>query len=109
LNASIQKSRPKLSNAEKQQRRTGNMKSIPRPAGEDGEEGEDMSGGGEEMSPGSGDDDFDAAINQSSKPPGKKEWINTTNSESKLPVLPQADKRPFDVDAKKNLKDVLKK
>ena len=107
LNASIQKSRPKLSNAEKQHRRTGNMKSIPRPAGEDGEEGDDMSGG-EEMSPGSGDDDFDAAINQSSKP-GKKEWINTTNSESKLPVLPQADKRPFDVDAKKNLKDVLKK
>jgi hypothetical protein len=40
------------------------------------------------MSPGSGDDDFDAAVNQSSKPGNKKEWINTTNSESKLPVLP---------------------
>ncbi len=76
------------------------------PRGEDGEEDENMSG--EDMSPGSGDDDFDAAVSQSAKP-GKKEWIDTTNSESKLPVLPQADKRPFDVDAKKNLKDVLKK
>ena len=37
------------------------------------------------------------------------QWVDTTNSESKLPVLPQADKRPFEVDPKKNLKDVLKK
>lgn len=38
-----------------------------------------------------------------------KQWVDTTNSGSKLPQLPQADKRPFDVDAKKPLKDVLKK
>lgn len=40
---------------------------------------------------------------------GAAGWVETTNSESKLPVLPQGDKRPFDVDPKKNLKEVLKK
>ena len=39
----------------------------------------------------------------------QQHWVNTTNSESKLPQLPQSDKRPFDVDPKKNLKDVMKK
>ena len=39
---------------------------------------------------------------------GEKKWVDTTNSESRLPKLPQADKRPFDVDPKKNLKEVLK-
>ena len=109
LNASIQKSRLRVSHADKHQHRTGHIKANEKRLGEDGEEVEDMSG--EEMSPGSGDDDFDNAVSHSIKPAagGKKEWIDTTNSESKLPVLPQADKRPFDVDAKKNLKDVLKK
>lgn len=37
------------------------------------------------------------------------DWIQTTNSESKLPVIPQANQRPFEVDPKKNLKDLLKK
>ncbi len=40
---------------------------------------------------------------------GQQQWVDTTNSESKLPQLPQSDKRPFDVDPKKNLKDVMKK
>ena len=40
----------------------------------------------------------------------EQQWgIDTTNSESKLPQLPQSDKRPFDIDPKKGLKDVLKK
>jgi hypothetical protein len=81
------------------------MQSIDRQGGMDGEEIDfNMEG---EMSPGSGDDDFDAAVNQSQQRP--KDWVDTTNSESKLPVLPQNDKRPFDVDPKKNIKDVLKK
>jgi hypothetical protein len=108
LNASIQKSRLKVANPEKK-KRTGAADVKSQERREPGEEGEEGDYNPDEMSPGSGDDDFDAAMNQSSKPGGKKEWINTTNSESKLPVLPQADKRPFDVDAKKNLKDVLKK
>lgn len=37
------------------------------------------------------------------------DWIQTTNSESKLPVIPQANQRAFEVDPKKNLKDLLKK
>ena len=37
------------------------------------------------------------------------DWIQTTQSDSKLPVIPQAEKRPFEVDPKKNLKDLLKK
>ena len=35
--------------------------------------------------------------------------IETTQSDSKLPMIPQADKRPFEVDPKRNLKDILKK
>ena len=87
LNASIQKSRLKVAHPEKKKRTgAGDVKSQERKEGEDGEEGDYNP---DEMSPGSGDDDFDAAMNQSSKPGGtKKEWINTTNSESKLPVLP---------------------
>ncbi|CDW72467.1 UNKNOWN [Stylonychia lemnae] len=37
------------------------------------------------------------------------DWIQTTNSESKLPIIPQVNSRPFEVDPKKNLKDLLKK
>ena len=40
---------------------------------------------------------------------GAAGWVETTNSESKLPQLPQSDKRAFDVDPKKGLKEVLKK
>ncbi len=40
---------------------------------------------------------------------GGNNWIETTNSDSKLPAIPQAEKRPFEVDPKKNLKDLLKK
>jgi hypothetical protein len=56
------------------------------------------------------DDEMDNNYpDESPSPQRTKDWVQTTNSESKLPQLPQADKRPFDVDAKKNLKDVLKK
>ena len=37
------------------------------------------------------------------------DWIQTTNSESKLPQIPLVNQRPFEVDPKKNLKDLLKK
>ena len=37
------------------------------------------------------------------------QWGETTNSESKLPVIPQAEKRLFEVDPKKPLKDLLKR
>lgn len=37
------------------------------------------------------------------------DYFQTTQSDSKLPAIPQADKRPFEVDPKKNLKDLLKK
>ena len=39
---------------------------------------------------------------------GRGQW-ETTNSESKLPQIPQIEKRAFEVDHKKNLKDLLKK
>ena len=39
----------------------------------------------------------------------RAQWIETTNSESKLPQIPQIDKRPFEVDPKKPLKELLKK
>ncbi len=37
------------------------------------------------------------------------DWNQTTQSDSKFPVIPQAEKRAFEVDGKKNLKDLLKK
>lgn len=40
---------------------------------------------------------------------GGNDWIQTTNSESKLPVISSGGQRPFEVDPKKNLKDLLKK
>jgi hypothetical protein len=71
-----------------------------RPRATSGEDGmEEM---GEEM-----EGDMDNMADESS--PVKGGWVETTNSESKLPKLPQGDKRPFDVDPKKNLKEVLKK
>lgn len=36
-------------------------------------------------------------------------WIETTNSDSRLPQIPNASSRPFEVDPKKNLKDLLRK
>lgn len=64
LNASIQKSRLKVAHPEKK-KRTGasDVKSQERKEG--GEDGEDGEYNPDEMSPGSGDDDFDAAMNQS--------------------------------------------
>ena len=97
LNASIQKSRINLPPTEKKkkQRRV-----------EDGEDGEYEEG---EMSQGMEEDGFHDEVPSPKQQTRTKDWIQTTNSDSKLPVLPQADKRPFDVDAKKGLKDQLKK
>jgi hypothetical protein len=35
------------------------------------------------------------------------EWVETTGSDSKLPNIPNFEKRPFDVDPKKSLGEVL--
>lgn len=53
--------------------------------------------------------DMEEAAEDIDRKQKQQQWIETTNSESKLPQLPQNEKRQFDVDPKKNLKDVLKK
>lgn len=54
-------------------------------------------------------DAIDQMISAAEAEPKRGQWIETTGSESKLPKLPSIDKRQFDVDPKKTLKDVLKK
>ena len=72
--------------------------------------GEEMDGMNDEMEADmdnmGGVDDMDGGYTANK---GAAGWIETTNSESKLPQLPQNEKRAFDVDPKKNLKEVLKK
>ena len=75
----------------------------------DGEDGGDYEDGDMDYQ---GDDMDEGSPDESPSPQQRTkgaDWVQTTNSDSKLPQLPQADKRAFDVDAKKNLKDVLKK
>ncbi len=39
----------------------------------------------------------------------RQKWLETTGSESKLPQIPAPDQRPFDVDPKKTLNEMIGK
>lgn len=62
---------------------------------------------GAESINGASDDEFNGGVGGAGK--RGNDWIQTTNSESKLPMINQGNQRPFEVDPKKNLKDLLKK
>jgi hypothetical protein len=105
LNASIQKSRLNLRDGEKKPKKAKRAAAE----GMEGEEGNPEDGEDFQMD---GMDEQYGSAEESQSPQQRTkggDWVQTTNSDSKLPQLPQAEKRAFDVDAKKNLKDVLKK
>ena len=101
LNASIQKGRISSMGQQEKPR-------VQRPRATSN--GEEMDGMNEEMEADmenlGGVDEMDDGYTVNK---GAAGWVETTNSESKLPQLPQTEKRAFDVDPKKNLKEVLKK
>lgn len=102
LNQSIQKGRQSVQAIpEKKPRQPRPPREPGMDGAEEGGEEFDMEGEQMEMDMEDAAEDIDRRQQQ--------QWVETTNSESKLPQLPQNDKRPFDVDPKKNLKEVLKK